>query len=155
MLVQRISLTNLIPKLKQSKMKRDWDTLRWLLDEAESCEGGYPLVLTNGAASYGGQHDPLKHDSYSFAEIYEHILLLGDGESKLAHVRDFGHGNGAAIDRLTMQGHDFLEAARNDTVWNKAKHAATKVGGVSIDVFKDLLLVLLKAELAKHTGLNL
>lgn len=137
-------------------MKRDWDTLRWLLDRAESCEGGYPLVATNGAM-YGGQHYQLQHEQYSFAEIYEHILLLGD--SDLAHVRDLGHSldgpSGAVIDRLTMGGHDFLEAARNDTAWNKAKNASKKVGGVSVDIFKDLLLGFVKAELAKHTGLSL
>lgn len=137
-------------------MKRDWDTLRWLLNSAESCEGGYPLVLTN-SSSYGGQHYQLKIEERNFSKVYEHILLLGD--SGLANIRDLGRDQsdptGAVIDRLTMAGHDFLEAARNDNAWNKAKEAAKKVGGVSIDIFKDLLLSFIKAELAKQTGLNL
>lgn len=137
-------------------MKRDWDTLRWLLDSAESCKGGYPLVLTNGSG-YGGEHYQLKIEERNFSEVYEHILLLGD--SDLANIRDLGHDHsgptGAAIDRLTTDGHDFLEAARNDNAWNRAKEVAKKVGGVSIDIFKDLLLSFIKAEVAKQTGLSL
>lgn len=50
------------------------------------------------------------------------MLLLGD--SGLAEVRDIGltfEGSaGVVIDRLTMAGHDFLEAARDETRWSKA-----------------------------------
>jgi hypothetical protein len=36
-------------------MKRDWDLLRWLLNQAQVFQGGYPIVLTNGAI-YQGRH---------------------------------------------------------------------------------------------------
>ena len=39
------------------------------------------------------------------------------------------------INRLTSKGHDFVDAARSDTIWNKAKtKIASSVGGVAIDV---------------------
>lgn len=97
-------------------MKRDWNLLRWILDEAESCKGGYPIVLNNGAV-YNGSHYSLNIGERDFAEVYEHILLLGD--ANLAVVRDLGRNYsgpvGVAIDRLTMAGQDFLDAAQDDT----------------------------------------
>lgn len=36
-------------------MKRDWNLLRWLLNQAQLCKGGYLIVITNGAI-YGGPH---------------------------------------------------------------------------------------------------
>ncbi len=53
---------------------------------------------------------------------------------------------GVAVDPLTMAGHDFLEAARNENAWNKAKEAAKRVGGVSADVFKEVLTCFIEAE---------
>jgi len=42
---------------------------------------------------------------------------------------------------LTWQGHEFLEAARNDAIWRKAVGKMVEVtGGVSLDVLKDLLI---------------
>jgi hypothetical protein len=57
-------------------MKRDLDLLRWILNEVESCSGGYPVVLTKGV--YGGKHSSLDIGDRNFAEVCEHILLLGD-----------------------------------------------------------------------------
>jgi len=136
-------------------VKRDWDLLRWILNEVESCEGGYPIVLTNGAM-YSSAHYKLDIGERNFENVYEHILLLGD--SGLAKVRDLGRAfngpSGAVIDHLTMAGHDFLEAARNDTAWNKAKALAGKAGGTSVGVFKDILTSIIKNEIKKHTGLG-
>lgn len=105
---------------------------------------------------YGGQHQPLNIGERNFGEVYEHMLLLKN--SGLAEVRDFGRNFsgpvGVAVDRLTMAGHDFLEAARNDNAWNKAKEAAKKVGGMSVDVFKKVLIGFIEAEVKKHTGLD-
>ncbi|MBI4635821.1 MAG: DUF2513 domain-containing protein [Candidatus Rokubacteria bacterium] len=43
--------------------------------------------------------------------------------------------------RLTWQGHDFLAAARNDTIWQKTKaKAASEAGDVPFALLKDLLI---------------
>ncbi len=43
--------------------------------------------------------------------------------------------------KLTWNGHEFLEAARNDTIWQRAKtRMAEKVGGMPFDVMLALLL---------------
>lgn len=51
---------------------------------------------------------------------------------------------------LTWQGHEFLDAARNDTFWNKAKAIVTdKSGSLSFDVLKGVLI-----EMGKRAALS-
>lgn len=55
------------------------------------------------------------------------------------------------IKRLTSKGHDFVDAARSDTIWNKARATiAATVGGVSIDV----LTRYLKSQALSALGLS-
>lgn len=130
-------------------MKRDFNLLRWLLSEVESCQGVYPVVVTRGI--YGGSHCPLIIGERNFAEVCEHALLLDD--ANLAEVRDLGRSfegsEGVAIDRLTMDGHDFLDAARDETRWHKAMKIVTERGGgaVTIGVFVQVLSGLMKQAL--------
>jgi hypothetical protein len=127
-------------------MQRNWDLLRWIMNQAQSCKGGYPLVLTDGTA-YGGRHYTLNIGELDFEEVYEHILLLRD--SDLAEVQDFGSTfsgpAGAAIVRLTMTGHDFLEAAQDETLWQKAMTVVNEKGGaVTVGVLIQILSTLVK-----------
>jgi Hypothetical protein (DUF2513) len=129
-------------------MKRDWDLLRWILNEAEACPSGHPLLISNGAV-YGGGHYLLDIGERSFEDVYEHVLLLRDYE--LAEVRDPGRGlsgpSGVIIDRLTMAGHDFLDAARDETRWQKAMKTVNEKGGaVTIGVLIQLLSALTKQQ---------
>ena len=51
--------------------------------------------------------------------------------------------------RLTWEGHEFLDAARNDTLWEQAKTETLKqTGGLSIDLLKAVLLDLAKKALS-------
>jgi Hypothetical protein (DUF2513) len=130
-------------------MKRDWDLLRWILSEVESSKAGYPVVLTIGV--YSGAHHPLNIGERDFGEVGEHMLLLGDAQ--LTDVRHLGQTQagpiGFAIDRLTMEGHDFLEAARDETRWNKAMKTVNEKGGgaVTIGVLVQILSTLMKQTL--------
>ena len=54
--------------------------------------------------------------------------------------------------RLTWKGNEFLDAARDDTVWNKAKGRFAKTAGA---ITFDLLLAACKAEISARTGLEL
>jgi hypothetical protein len=145
---------NATPNLnsEQKTMKRDWELLRWILNQAESCSGGYPIVVSDGAI-YSSQHYKLDIGQLDFAEVCEHILLLGD--AGLAEVRELGRtyegSAGVVIDHLTMAGHDFLEAAKNDTTWNKAMNTVKEKGGsVTLGVLTQLLSTLAK----QHFGLS-
>lgn len=57
----------------------------------------------------------------------------------------FGHEGGAAFHslELTWAGNEFLEAARNDSVWNKARAIVLdKTGAISFEVMKTVLVSL-------------
>jgi hypothetical protein len=132
-------------------MKRDWELLRSILNQAETSKGGLPIVLTIGI--YNSAHIPLNIGELDFNEVCEHILLLGD--AGLAEVRELGRiyegSAGVAIDRLTMNGHDFLEAAKNETIWQKAMNTVKEKGNsVSLGVLTQILSALMK----QHFGLS-
>ncbi len=119
-------------------MKRNWNLIHWILNEVESCETAHPLVITQGV--YGSEHYALDLDSHDFLKVCQHVLFLGDEE--LAVVRVLGGKNltstGVAIDRLTMLGHSFLEAARDENHWKQAVEAIKEKGGSVQDLIKDL-----------------
>ncbi len=88
-------------------------------------------------------------EGYSELDIMYHMLLLAQAgfldhqpewtKSRDRIIRVLGFG-------LTWTGHEFLEAVRNDTIWQRAKALmAEKGGGTSFEV----MLALLK-ELAKR-----
>jgi hypothetical protein len=57
----------------------------------------------------------------------------------------------ARVFRLTWQGHDFLEATRNDTIWVKTKNfIMEKGGGASFEIVKAVAL----KYAAAHFGLE-
>jgi len=48
---------------------------------------------------------------------------------------------------LTWQGHEFLDACRNEGVWVKAKEKIKSIGGeVPLDVLKTVLVEIIKAQ---------
>ena len=77
----------------------------------------------------------LKIDGYASAQIIFHCSLLK--EYKLIIADDCGaetSTNALLISRLTSAGHDFVDAARNDTIWSKALVANNDVP-VPLDIF--------------------
>jgi hypothetical protein len=106
-------------------MKRDMDLVRTLLITSE--EDGD----TDKLCEEYGQH-----------QVAGHIAILIDaGLVKGAVGGDSGGrpvvGN---IIRLTWAGHEFLDNARNDTVWNKVKDMIKeKSMSVSFDIIASLL----------------
>ena len=93
-------------------MKRDMNLIRQLLLDAEAHDGKLPpLNTTDSVAAY-------------------HILLLKDAGFMDSIIRNGVNGmpSDAAILGITWAGHDFLDAARDDTIWNKAKENFFKPG---------------------------
>ncbi|MEP1152382.1 MAG: DUF2513 domain-containing protein [Balneola sp.] len=79
-------------------------------------------------------------DGSSDKEIYYHVKLLR--EAGLLNAVDLTTSNGFCwLPRsLTWEGHNFLDNARNDTVWKKSlKLVKEKGGSVSFNVFQNLL----------------
>jgi len=81
--------------------------------------------------------------------VYHSALLI---EAGLVHgIINTDHMDQPAatvIMRLTWAGHEFLDAARNDTIWKKASEQIKKSGvDVTITLLKDILNQFLKQSL--------
>jgi len=113
-------------------MKRDMNLIRLLLLEVEGEEP--------------------RPDLSAYTEdqrIYHSALLI---EAGLVHGQVLENGSGqpvgTVISRPTWAGHEFLDAARNDTIWKKATEQIKKSGvDVTITLLKDILNQLLKQSL--------
>jgi len=74
-------------------------------------------------------------------EVAYHLKLLGQ-----AGYIDAEPTGGIAAFRwgvrsMTWEGHDFLDAIRNDTIWNRVKATVTeKGGGASVEVMKAIAI---------------
>ena len=115
-------------------MKRDMDLVRKLVLLAEDCPSGQVPNNSN-------------IESYTIEQIqYHNYLLVDSGLAKgidvTSNCDDLPQW---LVLHLTSAGHDFADAARNDSIWNKAKSLVVeKAGAVSIEVMKGLLVDLAK-----------
>jgi len=111
-------------------MKRDMDLVRQILLETEKI----PFLAS------GQVYEP-EIEGYSHEEISYHVKLLQEA----GYVQAMGGDAYWVIQSLTWEGHEFLEASKDDTRWNKAKSIMKdKGGGMVFDVLKQLLITLMK-----------
>jgi hypothetical protein len=112
-------------------MKRDMELIRKILLATEESPSAWaPSAVQE-----------LQMEGYSEEEVGYHALLIieaGLAQGKETPVPGFAPRG--FIYRLTWDGHEFLDAARDETRWKQAwtivgQHA----GSVTIDVLKDLL----------------
>lgn len=75
---------------------------------------------------------------YDDALVAGHVAILTDAELVLAAVANGSDGKPIAADiiRLTWAGHEFIDNARNDTLWRKAMD---KIGNISTSVSFNVL----------------
>jgi len=119
----------------KSYMKRDMDLIRQILLSVEADEHGFV--------------DKLELLDYTQEQIGYHIYLLG--EAGLANVlTTTSHGSKspkAIIRNLTWAGHEFLDSARENTIWNQAKDKINKIGGATLPIWIALLTELAKKQI--------
>jgi Hypothetical protein (DUF2513) len=121
-------------------MKRDMDLVRAILNEVE-------MKLP----PMGGMREP-EIDGYDQGTIFAHVELLHDAGLINARImRGANHQGAVHIIGLTWAGHDFIDAAKDNTIWNKVKASVFKH---ATSVPFDVLLELLKAEAKKQLGLG-
>jgi len=118
-------------------MKRNWDLIRKILLIIEDLPRGYAPP-------------ELSFEGYSPAQVGYHAWLLidaglADGDKLHIHGAEAPEG---IIFNLTWAGHDFAEAMRNDTTWNKAMGTVKeKAGSITFDILKQLLSSIIKGAL--------
>ena len=116
-------------------MKRDNDTFRKILLELEAKEDWRVLHARTLAPS-------AEENRFDY-----HLQLLCDA-GFMAKISESAF-------RMTNQGHDYLDAIRDDAVWAKTKSGAAAVGGMTLGMLKDLAVAYLKQETAAKLGIEL
>ena len=123
-------------------MERDPELIRQILLEIESCEHGFvPCVFAV--------------EGYTEEKVGYHCCLLSEAGLIIGlDVTSAGDPSPVYIPhRLTSQGHDFLDAARNTSVWRTAMSKTFDVGlTVSMPVLKQLLESLMRDLLGLRVG---
>lgn len=77
-----------------------------------------------------------------------HVMLLMDVGFATEVERD--------TFRLTSLGHDYLDAIRDNGIWERTKTAVTETGGnATIEIIKALASGFLKKKISQHTGIEL
>ena len=114
-------------------MKRDMDLIRKILlvTEAEP-QRKIPYI-----------------EGYTSEQIGHHVyLMMQAGLIEGADATTYQDLYNIAIpDQLTWQGHDFLDACRNESVWNKAKEKLKSIGGdVPLSVVQSLLIEIISKQ---------
>ena len=120
-------------------MKRDMNLVRDMLLFIEALPAADEFARFNNS----------KH---STADIeYHATMLVREGlltKDRVFFEHDDEGGISFLPDAITFTGHDFLDAARNDTIWNKAlDKVGSTTGSVSLDVLKAVLIDLGKRAL--------
>lgn len=121
-------------------MQRDMDLIRKLMLLVEQHEHGF------------APRD-IEIDGYTEEQIGYHSWLLGDaGLAEAIDVTTRGSDSPeAALRHLTWAGHEFLDAAKDDSTWERAKQRLASAGkglqSVTLDVLKALLVDVAKQQL--------
>jgi len=115
-------------------MKRDMDLIRQILLYVESEMPSHESVFVL-------PHNAFSNVSYdvvaSHLEIMVTANLLMNGSGLVAD--DYAEVRG-----ITSYGYDYLDAVRDDELWRRTKDAASKAGGFTIDVLKQVAVGLIK-----------
>lgn len=120
-------------------MKRDMNLVReiliWMDNQEHGRVNNNPII-----------------EGYSKEEIGYHVYIMSEAGLVKAHDMT-SHGDkspNAELLQLTWDGHEFLSAAKDDTIWAKAKNTVLKT---TSSITFTLLLEWLKAEGRKQLGI--
>lgn len=122
-------------------MKRDMDLVRKILLAIE--EQSYDYSQPNPAV-----------DGYTTEQIEYHLLIMIDAKLIVGFEFPVGGGPKVFSERMTWQGHDFLEASRDEGRWSKAKGIMTKIGGVTFEIMKQILTQVMSDQVKQIMGIN-
>ncbi len=105
-------------------MERNWDMIRDILTRLEQHSEG-PISLSDFP-----DEDPILI-SYHAKLLLEANLVNGQMVEAFGEIEDF------SINRMTWEGHEFLDAIRNKTVWKKiTKEFSDKGVSMTFDLIK-------------------
>lgn len=122
-------------------MKRDMDLIRRILIHVEAADS----VL-----------DDLKVHGYDDSTVLAHVQLMSEADLlKAAVLTDVDHSplRIASIWGITWNGYEFLDSARDEGVWRKAKSVASKKGiELPFSVLQSMLESIVRGIAFSHGG---
>lgn len=109
-------------------MKRNWDTIRELLIMVEACTLPVEIVRLGDFSE-----ERAAEVSYHMTLLIDAKLVKGQMVKTIGpEVKDF------IANKLTWNGHEFLDSIRSDTVWQKTKKLFVEQGvSMTFDLVKD------------------
>jgi hypothetical protein len=117
-------------------MRRDIDLIRKILIDLEQ-QGAYTSWMD------------VDIEEYSPEQMDYHLELMI--EAGLIDVRASQGGFSRQLSlRLTWQGHEFLDLARDTARWEKVKASAGQAGGIPVELFRAALAEIAKGETDAH-----
>jgi predicted transcriptional regulator len=120
-------------------MKRDFQLIRKLLLEIECQSNGLNHVKLTDIKNYSKE------------QIQYHLALLHEAKLIVAYDTTSPAGLGFIVTRLTWEGHEFLDDARNDTIWNKTLHDISKVTeSIALPLLRELLTAAIRSQFLPH-----
>jgi Hypothetical protein (DUF2513) len=113
--------------MEAPNMTRDMELIRQIaLQIEESADGWAP--------------ESFSIDGYTEAQIGYHVLFMIEGGLVQGEdVTSLGGPPHGIASRLTWAGHEFLDAAREPTRWERTKALLAKAGGASFPVWMEAL----------------
>ncbi|MGD9826038.1 MAG: DUF2513 domain-containing protein [Desulfobacter sp.] len=111
-------------------MERNWDVIREILLKIEK----QPMVKGSLTLSDFENKDP-SIISYHVQIMLEAGLINGSMYGEMVDI------DGFSIERMTWEGHEFLDTIRNDSVWSKVRKKFTETGiSMTLDLVKTLAI---------------
>lgn len=122
-------------------MRRDLDLLRTIMLRTEEAAPGTNLL-------------ELGLEEADFAELAHHAELLVEAgllRAQISYMERSPVPVYVVVERLTWEGHEFLDLARDDERWERVLSRVTAgTGGTSFEIVRDLLREAHVATLTRH-----
>lgn len=127
-------------------MKRDMDLVRQILMQVEEADG--PVPYADLVDSEHGMQVVVYHVNLMAA----HGLL--DAKTEYVMGKQGRFARGGTVQSLTWDGHDYLEAIRNDGVWARTKEAIrASVGSTTMGLIKEVAVAVSKQTIMAGLGM--
>jgi Hypothetical protein (DUF2513) len=88
--------------------------------------------------------------------VLQHLQMMEQDAGLIKSIPFSSLGGRLPLDiELTWAGHDFLDAVRDETIWQKTKQGAEATGSFTFELVKDLAKGFIKTKIEEHTGVKL
>jgi|ERR1700730_4918801 hypothetical protein len=147
-LLEEDTVSPLLSASESEMMNRNMDLIRDILLAFEADQ------KLDGSSTYRGRAgDCFEKEGVSEEEIAYGLRLLID---RALIIGSYDKTSGVFdVERLSMDGHDFLDSIRNPDIWNKVKKDALVAGGFTLDLLMKLAAGYIKKMLEDNTGIKL